>query len=50
MTPPDARAEDCECDRPEIRDAFKTGKCSEAQILQCHGRSFLEKRQREAEK
>ncbi len=34
--------EDCECDKPEIRDSFKD-KCSEKQIIDCHGQEFLEK-------
>jgi hypothetical protein len=39
--------EDCECDRPEVRDSFKDGKCSEEQIIQCHGKEFLEKLKKE---
>jgi len=32
---------ECECDKPEIRDSFKNGSCSDEQIRQCHGRDFL---------
>ncbi|MFX1519471.1 MAG: hypothetical protein ACFFCD_06080 [Promethearchaeota archaeon] len=38
----DKHAEECECDKPEIRDSFK-GDCSEKQIIECHGREMLEK-------
>lgn len=31
--------EDCECDKPEIRDSFKEG-CSKEQIIKCHGEEF----------
>ena len=32
---------DRECDKPEIRDSFKTGCCSEEQIIKCHGEECL---------
>ncbi len=32
---------DCECDKPEIRDSFESGNCSEEQIRECHGQDFL---------
>ena len=32
---------DHECDKPEIRNSFKGGKCSEEQIIKCHGKSSL---------
>ena len=38
----DKHAEECECDKPEIRESFK-GDCSEKQIVECHGREMLEK-------
>lgn len=34
--------EECECDKPEIRDSFKEG-CSREQIVKCHGKEYLEK-------
>lgn len=34
--------EECECDKPEIRDSFKGG-CSKAQIIKCHGKSYFDK-------
>ena len=39
-------AEECECDKPEIKDSFKE-KCSEEQILKCHGREMLEQLKKE---
>ena len=38
---------DCECDKPEVRDSFKDCACSEEQIIQCHGREFLDKMKKE---
>ncbi len=32
---------DCECDKPDIQASYK-GKCSEEQIVTCHGKKFLE--------
>jgi len=29
--------EDCECDKPEIRDKYPRGCCSLNQIIKCHG-------------
>jgi len=40
-------AEECECDKPEIRDSFKKGNCSEEQIIKCHGREMLDKLKKE---
>jgi len=39
--------ENYECDHPEIRDSFKDGKCSEEQIIKCHGHEFMEKMKKE---
>ena len=39
-------AEECECDKPEIRDSFKEN-CSEEQIKECHGREMLDKLKKE---
>jgi hypothetical protein len=39
--------ENRDCDRPDIRDSFKDGKCSEEQIIKCHGHEFLEKLKKE---
>lgn len=36
-----AHIHDCECDHPEIRDTFEDGKCSEKQIIECHGHEML---------
>ena len=33
--------EECECDKPEIRESFKEG-CSKEQIIKCHGAKFYE--------
>lgn len=44
----DKHVEECECDKPEIRDSFK-GDCSEEQIVECHGREMLEKLKKEGE-
>ena len=33
--------EKCECDKPEIRDSFKEGNCSDEQIVKCHGHEYL---------
>lgn len=38
---------DCNCDHPEIHDSFKDGKCSEKQIIECHGHEMLNKLKRE---
>ena len=38
--------EDCDCDKPEIRDSFK-GNCSEKQILECHGAGMVDKLKKE---
>ncbi len=40
-------AEDCECDKPEIRDGFEDGLCSKDQIIKCHGEEFFEKLKKE---
>ena len=42
----DKHVDECECDKPEIRDSFK-GDCSEEQIVECHGRAILEKLKKE---
>ncbi|MFO7795416.1 MAG: hypothetical protein ACQERB_14370 [Promethearchaeati archaeon] len=34
--------EECECDKPEIRETFKEG-CSREQIIKCHGKDYYEK-------
>ena len=39
--------ENCDCDQPDIRDSFKDGKCSEEQIIKCHGHEFMEKLKKE---
>ncbi|MFX1253805.1 MAG: hypothetical protein ACFFCZ_19500 [Promethearchaeota archaeon] len=39
-------AEDCECDKPEIRDSHK-GNCTKEQIIKCHGQEMLEKLKQE---
>lgn len=31
------QSEECECDKPEIRDEFPNGCCSLNQIIKCHG-------------
>ena len=28
---------ECECDKPEVRDKFPKGHCSLNQIIKCHG-------------
>jgi hypothetical protein len=38
---------DCNCDHPELRNAFKNGKCSEGQIIKCHGLEMLDKLKKE---
>ena len=40
--PGEKHAEDCDCDKPEIKESFK-GKCSEEQIIKCHGHQPLDK-------
>jgi len=35
--------DECECDQPEIRDAFEDGRCSRKQVLKCHGAEMLRK-------
>ena len=35
--------EEYECDKPEIRDSFKSGNCSKEQIENCHGKDMLKK-------
>ncbi len=42
-----SHADDCECDKPEIRDGFEDGQCSEDQIIKCHGQEFFEKLKKE---
>jgi hypothetical protein len=37
----------CNCDHPEIRDSFMDGKCSEKQIIECHGHEILDKLKKE---
>ena len=39
--------EECECDKPEIRDSFKSGNCSKEQIINCHGKDMLKKLEKE---
>lgn len=42
-----SHADDCDCDKPEIRDGFDDGQCSEDQIIKCHGQEFFEKLKKE---
>ncbi|MHA2296192.1 MAG: hypothetical protein ACXAEU_15705 [Candidatus Hodarchaeales archaeon] len=37
------------CDKLEVRDSFKGKKCSEEQILNCHGRKKLEQMKKTGE-
>jgi hypothetical protein len=39
--------EDCNCDKPEIRDSFKNKSCSKSQIVECHGIEMLKKMEAE---
>ena len=39
--------DECECDKPEIRDSFKDGHCSREQVLKCHGAEMLKKWEQE---
>ena len=39
--------EECECDKPEIRDSFKSQNCSKEQIINCHGKDMLKKLEKE---
>ncbi len=32
---------ECECVKPEIRDSYKDAKCTEKQIIECHGLDYL---------
>lgn len=45
-----SHAEVCECDKPEIRDSFKEGFCSQEQTIKCHGQEFLEKLKKEGKR
>ncbi|MFW9991736.1 MAG: hypothetical protein ACFFD4_06725 [Candidatus Odinarchaeota archaeon] len=38
--------DDCDCDKPEVKKSFK-GKCSEEQIIKCHGKETLEQLKKE---
>jgi len=40
-------SQNCDCDHPELRDSFKDGKCSEKQIIECHGHEALDKLKKE---
>ena len=31
----------CDCNTPELRNSFKGGCCSDAQIVKCHGHDYL---------
>lgn len=42
-----SHADDCGCDKHEVRDSFEDGKCSEEQIHKCHGSDFLERLKKE---
>ena len=38
---------ECDCNHPEIHDSFKDGKCSDEQIIICHGHDLLDKLKKE---
>lgn len=32
---------ECDCDKPDVRNLFKNGCCSDEQIMKCHGKENL---------
>ena len=35
------KGHECDCNKPEIRNSFMNGCCSDDQIIECHGKEYL---------
>jgi len=42
-------SEEKNCDKPDIRDSFKGKKCSEEQVIKCHGQIKLDEMKQKGE-